>query len=479
MLHVEKDKDSTIKVINGRIELDNLIFFIVENNSTLRIEHLIGYDALIIDAQDLVFTRMMIKKLRSQFNPEYYLKPIILLNPRETNDPIIKTLTDGILFSIEQIKELTSTVKQIFFRTTQLDYNAPSNFHGQMIKKVFNFMFTRDMRTLAPQVDLSSSIGYTYPELSVNFEGNEEAQVLEILDWAEKEGLIWPDFHDRVYLCNSCSNGFLIYREVCPHCNSSNTSSQDLIHHFPCAFIGPVSDFRNNVDNAMVCPKCHKNLRHIGVDYDKPSVINHCNNCDKNFQDFYVKAKCLACQQDTDVQFLVPRSIYVYKLTKKGRTTAVNGIFTSNEYIEDVQGSINMETYHVLLHYQLERVRNNSDLRSHIAVMHFENIWELYNKVGKKSHKKLLEDIIHVMREHIKSSDYIAVENPTTIHLCINDVDLSTAQRLVNKMEITIKELIKENFSGFELFVRSVSVQMQTRISAEKQVKELSKELFE
>ncbi|HEY6161164.1 MAG TPA: hypothetical protein VI112_08070, partial [Bacteroidia bacterium] len=340
MLHLEKDNDSTIKVINGRIELENLIFFIVENNSTLRIEHLIGYDALIIDAQDTQFTRLMIKKLRSQFNPEYYLKPIILLNPRESNDPIIKTLSDGILFSIEQIKDLTATVKQIFFRTTQLDYNAPSSFQGQMIKKVFNYMFTRDMRTLAPHVDLGSAIGYTYPELSVNFEGNEEAQVLEILDWAEKEGLIWPDFHDRIYLCNSCSNGFLIYREVCPHCNSSNTTSQDLIHHFPCAFIGPVSDFRNNVDNAMVCPKCHKSLRHIGVDYDKPSVINHCNNCDKNFQDFYVKAKCLACQQDTDVQFLVPRSIYVYKLTKKGRTIAVNGIFTSNDYIEDVQGSI-------------------------------------------------------------------------------------------------------------------------------------------
>ena len=43
-------------------------------------------------------------------------------------------------------------------------------------------MYTRDLRTIKPYADLHSTIGYTYPEISVSFDNNEEAQVLEILE---------------------------------------------------------------------------------------------------------------------------------------------------------------------------------------------------------------------------------------------------------------------------------------------------------
>jgi hypothetical protein len=127
--------------------------------------------------------------------------------------------------------------------------------------------------------------------LGISFDDNEEPQVLDALDWAEKEGLVWPDFQERIYVCSSCSGGFLSFREVCPHCKSSNIDGEDLVHHFPCAYIGPVSDFQMEDSSVLNCPKCNKDLHHIGVDYDKPVVINHCNNCDSIFQDIYVKAK--------------------------------------------------------------------------------------------------------------------------------------------------------------------------------------------
>jgi hypothetical protein len=472
-------KDAKVKISEGRIEVDNLIFHKIESYSSLRFEQLIGYDALILDAQDLTFVRFLIRKLRAHFNPEYFLKPIFLLNPRETQDPIIKNLSDGIIFSIDQVKDVSNLVKQIYFRSTQLDHAAPPSFEGQIMKKVLDYMYTRDVKSLTPHVDMNSAIGYTWPEISVNFESHEESQAMEILEWAEKEGFIWPDFQDRIYLCNNCSCGYLMYREVCPHCNSANINSEDLVHHFPCAHVAPLSDFKNKVDNTLVCPKCSKSLRHIGVDYDKPSVINHCNSCDKSFQDFYIKAKCLSCRQDVDVQLLISKAIFNYKLTKKGRAVAVNGIFSTNSELEDIFGTIGMETYKVMMHYQLERVRNNPSLKSYMAVYVYENIFELYNRIGNKAYRKLLEDVISIMREGILTSDYICIENPSTIHVCLNDVDLHHVQFMDRNLTHKLKKMIRDNFNGFDLSVRSSFEQLNTEASAELQLKGIASRLYE
>lgn len=268
-----------IKVVDHKINYNNLVFYVIDTtNSILNIDHTMGYDAIILDASDPEYARIVLKKIRSHYNPEFYLKPVFLLNFKETKDPLLNNMHDGLMTSYDQVVSMSEVAKRIFLKTTQLDNQLIPSFEGQTVKKVLNYMYTRDIRTLKPIVDLNSSIGYTYPELSINFTNTEEPQVLEILEWADREGLIWPDFYERVYLCNNCNSGALSYREVCPHCNSANSKSEDLVHHFPCAYIGPISDFQNTIDNSLNCPKCNKTLRHIGIDYDKPSVIHHCNN---------------------------------------------------------------------------------------------------------------------------------------------------------------------------------------------------------
>lgn len=473
-----KKEEQKIEAKDGRISYGNLLFYYIENNSSFRIDELMGYDALILDARDHDFTRLMIKRIRTHYNPEFYLKPVFLLNLKPSKDPIVNHLHDGIIYSFDQIPEMANIVRKIFMLTTQLDYNLPNSFQAQTMKKVFNFMHTRETKTLRPHIDVNSIVGYTYPELSVSFDDREEAQTLDILEWAEKEGLIWPDFHERIYLCNNCSSGFLSYREVCPHCQSSNAKSEDLVHHFPCAYIGPISDFRNPVDSTLSCPKCSKTLRHIGVDYDKPSVINHCNNCDNNFQDFYVKAKCLACEQDIEVQYLIPKTIYLYKLTKKGRSAAVNGLFTAAQEVEDIFGTIRPDMMKVMLHYELERMRKNSALSSSVSVFHLENIYELYNRIGVKSRKNLITELMNLVRENIRPSDYIGMESAATFYVCLIDTDPAQAAATVQHIERSLKTAIHQNFSAFDASIRHHTEPLQVGSSIDAQLQQLAKELF-
>lgn len=472
---------------NNKVEFhDNILtcfgktFFYFESFSSLKIDDLEKYDAIIIDARDVEFTRIIIKKFRSHSNIDFYLKPLFLINNKVTDDPYIKELADGIIMSFDQIPETINDINQINMKITRLESSPSSSFEIQVFKKALNFMFTREINTLKPITDINSTIGYCYPVISVNFEAFEEAKVIEILEWAEKEHLIWPDFQDRVYLCSNCKGGHLSFREICPNCDSANMRSEDLVHHFPCGYIGAISDFKNNIDTVLTCPKCSKNLRHIGVDYDKPSIINHCQNCNDVFQDYLVKAKCIQCKTDTDVQFLISKDINLYKLTKKGRNSAVGGIYTSDyELNHEIVGTLDFKTFAIMMHYEQERTKANVTLSSNLVVFYFENIFDLYKIVSKSKEKSLLAEFVAIIRDNITPADFICINNPSIISICINDVAFDNANIMVLKISDKIEELVRDNFEKFELSVVSQVALLSKTQSFDKQIQSIIKELVE
>jgi len=473
-------KRNKFEVNDSVLKHHDLTFYLLENESSLKIDHLINYNAIILDAIDFDFTRTILKKFRSHTNPSYYLKPIFLINYKNQNDPFIEELHDGLILSAEQIPEKSGEVSDIESRITHLDNEPGSTFEIQLFKKILNFLYTREGRNIKPFPYVYSSIGYTYPIVSVNFDSFEEYRVLDILAWAENERLIWPDFVDRAYFCNNCKAGHLSFREVCPTCDSANMKSQDLVHHFPCGYIGPISDFKNKIDSTMNCPKCSKNLRHIGVDYDKPSLINHCQNCNEVFQDYLVKAKCVHCKQDGDVQYLLSKDINSYRLTKKGRYAAVSGIMGKmTEQEDEIFGSVNSKTFHTMMHYEAERIKTNATLKANIAALQIENIFELTRKLGKIKEKAFLTELVHLIRENIRSTDFINITNPSMIYICMLDTELTTANYYLAKMCEKIKELVNNNFNAFELHTEFKIESLRKDISFEKQMKELSKHLVE
>lgn len=473
-------KQNRIEFKDNVLQYNTFSFYLFESFGGLKIEHLNEYSAIVLEANDPDFTKLILKRFRSHNNPEFYLKPIFLINYKSINDPITESLHDGVIASYDQIPEKVNDIQQILTLSTHIDHSPSSNFEVFLMKKILNYMYTRELRSLKPFPDVNSVIGFTYPIVSVNFETHEETKVLDLFDWAQKENLVWPDFYDRVYLCNGCGSGHLSYREICPSCDSANMKSEDLIHHFPCGFIGPISDFKNQIDSVLNCPKCSKSLRHIGVDYDKPSIINHCQNCNEVFQDYLVKARCVNCGVDADVQYLVSKNINVYKLTKKGRSASSSGIFTS-EYIgaEEVFGSVNNRTFNTMMHYEQERIKNNTSLSTNIALLHIENIFDLLRKLGKSKEKVFIAELVQLIRENITPADFINISNPSLIVICINDTTAAKAQTAMMKVYDKIEEMVFNNFNKFQLEMHYKVVPLSTTVPFEKQLLDLTKSLTE
>jgi GGDEF domain-containing protein len=456
------------------VEFAGFKFLLINPEDGLNVDKVQFHNAVIIDGNDRAFIRQIVRRIRSDNQPDIYLKPIFILKGININDPFVNKLVDGTLFSLDQIELIIPEVERILTKTKDLHFTNSLSFEAQMIEKTISFMYTCEIQDLEPIPYIYSSNNYSYPILSVNFRQRDEHIALDILEIAEREGIFDSTYIDRIYLCPSCQGGHLTYREVCPKCGSSNSTTEDIIHHFPCAYVGPLSDFTNEIDDQLDCPKCNKRLRHIGVDYDKPSVLHECKACDHKFQDFNVKAKCLACTTDNLVEQLKGKEIRKYSLTKKGELAAINGFVSTSKDIEEIIGTVKFETFVTMLKYEIERLRQTEGA-SNICAVHLSNPSQIYSKMGSEVQKVLLKDLVKVIRSNIRSSDIISFQSSSTIILSMNEIPTRIAKRILSEIIDMLKRLIATTFKDIDVEFEYEVIKLDYKLSPQLHIQQLTK----
>lgn len=453
------------------IKYEELDFCYFKDNESIDVRGIIDFNAVIINCSDKVLANHAIHKIRSNNNEAVYLKPIFVYNKVDYVDEVMNELVDGVIYSLEQLGNSADIARKIILKSRDLVEVSYVSFETYVITKSLRYLYSRSKNTLEPITYRNSKIGYYFPSISSNYEAHDENKVLDVLKLAEDEGLLVGEFCENIYLCNNCFDGFLNYREVCPECGSSNLNSEDLIHHFPCAYIGPSSDFTNEFNAYdMQCPKCSKVLKHIGVDYDKPSVIFTCRKCNSTFQDVVIKAKCTSCSTDTDVEYLAPREIKKYTLTPKGKYAAISGVANTKTDMTRMPGTVDKATFDVMLQYEIERMKV-ADIDSNIAFLHLSNSKELYTMIGKDARTNLLTDLVQVTRNSIRPSDIISFDSSSTLLFSMNESNHKDAEKVVEKIAKLIIQLIKDNFKNFEAKVVYKVHALDTNLSYQDRLK--------
>jgi hypothetical protein len=465
-LNIDKD--------NSVIEYGGFKFLHIDDLDNLNVEKVQYNSAVIIEGKDRAFIRQIVRRIRSHNSADIYLKPIFILKGITIIDPMVNKLIDGTLYSLDQIELIIPEVERILTKTKELHFTNSISFEAQMIEKMISFMYTCEIQDLDPVPYIYSMNNFSYPILSVNFGEKDEHIVLDILDIAEQEGIFDSEYVDRIYLCPTCQGGHLTYREVCPKCSSSNSSTEDIIHHFPCANVGPLSDYTNEIDDQLDCPKCNKRLRHIGVDYDKPSVLHQCKACDHKFQDFNVKAKCLSCLTDNFVEQLKGREIRKYTLTKKGELAAINGFVSTSKDIEEIIGTVKFDTFVTMLKYEIERLRQTEG-SSNVCAIHLSNPSQIYSKMGSEVQKVLLKDLVKVIRSNIRSSDIISFQSSSTIIMSMNEIPSKISKRILSEIVDMLKRLMGTTFKDIEVEFEYEVVKLDYKISPQMHIQKLTK----
>lgn len=440
---------------------------------------LMAHDAVFIDSPNVDFVRSIVYAIRRHHQPEVYLKPIFVQRYSSKSTAALGMLIDGFIDGAVDEEQLQLRTNDIFVRSLDLSSKAPKGQYGMVMKKALDLMYTRQTKMIEPILDPYSIIGYAYPTVSMSFESHEETEVLAALDWAELYGYIWPDFVEKIYLCNQCSAGLLLFREVCPHCSSSNTYGEDLVHHFPCAYIGPISDFQKADTDTLSCPKCNKNLHHVGVDYDKPAVLNHCNECDSRFQDIFVKAKCMHCSHDTDVQYLQGRNIYAYKLTKKGRLAIIQGVSELDEKphlkLEEIHDE---KTFDTLLHFDFIHASGQPEWLHELHALSIGNINEFSTHFGGFKKQSLIRELADIIKGEMTPKDFITLNNQghfiwtkrTSLERVING-------ELADPLPSLIEKLISDNYDAFKIELKHFVLNYNDSKSGDELMKSMRQKL--
>ena len=150
-----------------------------------------------------------------------------------------------------------------------------------------------------------------------------------ILEDLAGSGLLRRRFFELLFVCGQCASSRMMIREVCVKCRSSNIDARPLLHHYSCGFQGAQSLFQTG--DGYHCPKCERQLRHYGVDYDKPGTAFECQACREVMSEPDACFVCTDCGSNQPSDGTARLSWCHYEITADGVAAVRTGQLPRND----------------------------------------------------------------------------------------------------------------------------------------------------
>jgi hypothetical protein len=159
-------------------------------------------------------------------------------------------------------------------------------------------------------------IGFFYSDIKLTTL-EEQTRFLEVL---ERTDTVTQSPSISIMQCSFCSSHRFCSTFTCKLCRSPNLLRGSTIVHEPCGNIDFYHKYAT-ADGTLVCQKCNKNLKAIGVDYSRLDRIYQCLGCKSMLSDIDQLYKCLDCGKSSSLEesriLLLKEYIFdIDKLTK-------------------------------------------------------------------------------------------------------------------------------------------------------------------
>lgn len=402
-----------------------------------------GVDAVAIDLHvDFTYeTGKVIEQIRTSNSKETYLVPVFLFNEPEDIPERYLELVDGMVRSPNDPR-LGIVSERIRKSIDELPNISLPPYSTRILTKAFRFLYTRK-KELRPIIDIGNAYGYVYPFIDIHISQEQSAQdIIPLLTDSVTEGYFDNTFIDRVHLCPDCFSVYHNIRELCPSCTSAQLKAENIMHHFVCAYVGPESDFM--VDGSLVCPKCKKVCRHIGVDYDKPSIAYECQDCKQFFQEPVMEAFCMHCKAHNKLDDLLPYDVHSFKLTSLGKEIARSGI--SSPTLKDetfFPGFIPFNIFSTYLQFEIDRTRRYSSctIVGSVAIRFKQD-----DALSKQQLNKLQYEISEIILKSSPPSSIFSFKNNTFLIIVPDEFQFKIEKQLSENVE-TLEKVIDNNSS--------------------------------
>jgi len=303
------------------------------------------------------------------------------------------------------------------------------------LKKVLEQRLT----VIEPALDPFSPVGHFYPDVA-HILGRSPMD-REVLESLASFGLLARETANRVRLCPECDDNRLNFREACPNCRSLNILQQEMVTHFACAFSAPLQHFRRGGD--LVCPKCNQILRHIGIDYEKPSRLFTCFGCETVFRDPAVETQCLRCNCVCTPDQTIERTIYRFLLTPLAEQAVLEGHITGvnlEVLLRNTQTGLYSKSYfeHEVRREIVRFERYKSPFCAlFVRVDHFEEIASMHPSEATQ----FAESIFKAVSTGLRVLDTTCVWGVDTLGILLSETPKANAGEVVRRIHDNVHKL--------------------------------------
>ncbi|MBZ9613243.1 diguanylate cyclase domain-containing protein [Rheinheimera maricola] len=422
---------------------------------------------LVLDATNLSAAYAALVQLRQQALPQVYLRPIVFVAAKgsregwqwQAADAVIEKDTDhAIDWSVwsEQLEGINRWIDTLPVIAGAVD--------GHLPVRLLRLLASRQIDA-APLASADICTGFIYPLLQPLFT-KQDMGAIQMLAFLEEQRLLSPTLFERAHFCPHCDSAFLNFKETCIECGSQDLDVVELVHHFKCAFTADISRFKRGGDS-LVCPKCDKQLRHIGVDYDKPSVVNKCRVCQHVSQDANVMAKCFSCGCSTETKFLDLRRVNRYQLTSVGLNAAFYGLQTyfTNILEEELQ-LVSLREFELFVSIETARIARYGKSQSALAIVRLIGLDKIHFELGSKS-KQVFSELAGIFKAVLRDTDVVTAYNESVFAILMTETSKDKADLALNRLNKAVERLFSENLD------RTLDMQIQAvNVEAELQVKQ-------
>lgn len=258
----------------------------------------------------------------------------------------------------------------------------------QPTDRLLAWLWLDSSRRLLPFKNVYSSTVYSYPIYGLYYK-DDDSYYGYINSEAKNHYLAVDTFVDRIRLCPSCHSGHLNYTETCPECHSQNIKQVSSLHCFTCGHIDPQSHFM--MQGSLKCPNCLTQLRHIGVDYDRPLETHSCCDCNLSFSEAVVRSHCLSCDDKHEITDLITRRLYQYRVGDNTQHLMLYGKRFSANILQQ-NGLVDIEYFINILAW-MNRIALTSNQQHMLLALNVRDSEQFGKKYGEARLTALSEEL--------------------------------------------------------------------------------------
>lgn len=266
----------------------------------------------------------------------------------------------------------------------------------------------------------------------------------ELLEELADSDLLKRRPFDMLHVCGHCGSSRLHVREECTACRSGNLRTESLIHHYRCAHQGPAEAFERP-NGGLVCPKCTHELRHYGVDYDRPAEIHRCGDCGQITDEPAVGFICMDCGKRTDAALAERRSWFHYALTPQGVAALRNGALPARSLggaLARIAGTYGMRDFRLMADFMRANAeRYRRPLAA--AIVDFANHDVLAERLGGGGMNRLLSMLAEIIAQTLRTTDIVTLSGHR-LFILFSETASDDVRRALERMDERIAASLAE-----------------------------------